>query len=542
MCNGGGNPRDGRPMAIAGESFDDGLGMATPSSVRCTSAAAPTLTRRPGRGRRRDRPAPTRWRSSAVDGRELVRVAVTGGRPAVALDVDLTGVRLLELVTESADPSTDPAHVDWAAARIHVRIPRSPLIENRKEIPMHKRWLPAPHPGRRGRPVRGLFRHDPARLTRASRSRSPTGSGLEPRRPPCRRSRRVPQREPEHHRQGCMSSRSHSTGRRCRQARRAAPRPTRSGCSPRTSARTPTGGQLLDITDEIKKENVDLANYPKAVLDLYNQGDGKTYGLPKDFDTNAVWFNKALFDAAGVDYPSTTGPGQDFQETAKKLTNPAAGVWGVAAPIDYQGGYYNSIFQAGGQVISKDGKTSAHRLAARRRGHRSSGPTCRRPARRRRCSSCRTPRPRLSSSRARSRCTSRAPTGPCSSTTTRTIRAKVDVAPLPTGVKQATVTSGIENVGYAGTKHPDEAEEVPASSPAGRRPPTSRPSRAPCSPPIKGTEKTWMDAMPEFTQPAGLHRRQGLRGPAAGSGQRRRVAGAADEVPDAGVGRAGVGG
>ena len=34
------------------------------------------------------------------------------------------------------------------------------------------------------------------------------------------------------------------------------------------------------------------------------------------------------------------------------------GVWGVAAPLDYQGGYYNSIFQAGGQVISDDGKTA----------------------------------------------------------------------------------------------------------------------------------------------------------------------------------------
>ncbi len=65
-----------------------------------------------------------------------------------------------------------------------------------------------------------------------------------------------------------------------------------------------SGNQLLDLTDAIEAEGVDLSKYPQAVLDLYDQGDGKIYGLPKDFDTNGVYYNKALFDAAGVDYPS----------------------------------------------------------------------------------------------------------------------------------------------------------------------------------------------------------------------------------------------
>src|SRR5690349_10766041 len=118
------------------------------------------------------------------------------------------------------------------------------------------------------------------------------------------------------------------------------------------------GGQLLDISDAVKDQKVDLGNYPKAVLDLYDQGDGKLYGLPKDVDTNAVWFNKAMFDKAGVAYPKAGWTWADFRATAKKLTDPAAGTWGVAAPLDYQGGYYNSIFQAGGKVIADDGKTS----------------------------------------------------------------------------------------------------------------------------------------------------------------------------------------
>jgi hypothetical protein len=75
------------------------------------------------------------------------------------------------------------------------------------------------------------------------------------------------------------------------------------------------GDQLLDISDEIKSEKVDLSKYPKAVLDLYDQGDGKIYGLPKDVDTNAVWFNKAIFDKAGVAYPSDDWTWDDFRGT-----------------------------------------------------------------------------------------------------------------------------------------------------------------------------------------------------------------------------------
>jgi hypothetical protein len=119
MSNGGGNPRDGLRMAIAGESFDDGFGASTPSSVTLhLGGRAGLLVARIGV----DDETPDADAVAIIrgDGRELARAAVTGGQPAVALEVDVTGVRLLELVTESADPPTDPAHVDWAAARIHV--------------------------------------------------------------------------------------------------------------------------------------------------------------------------------------------------------------------------------------------------------------------------------------------------------------------------------------------------------------------------------------------------------------------------------------
>ncbi|GAA1524554.1 sugar ABC transporter substrate-binding protein [Kribbella lupini] len=256
------------------------------------------------------------------------------------------------------------------------------------------------------------------------------------------------------------------------------------------------GGQLLDISDAVKDQKVDLGNYPKAVLDLYDQGDGKLYGLPKDVDTNAVWFNKAMFDKAGVAYPKAGWTWADFRATAKKLTDPAAGTWGVAAPLDYQGGYYNSIFQAGGKVIADDGKTSVIDSPEAQAGIKfwtdlqadKSSPTLQ----------------QLSDTEAETMFEQGKVAMYVSGAywalklyDNPAIRAKVDVAPLPTGVKQATVTSGIENVGYAGTKHPEETKKFLLFA-SGEQAANIQAKSGAVLPAYQGTEKAWMAAMPEF--------------------------------------------
>ncbi|WP_382304327.1 ABC transporter substrate-binding protein [Herbiconiux sp. UC225_62] len=257
------------------------------------------------------------------------------------------------------------------------------------------------------------------------------------------------------------------------------------------------GDQLLDISDAIDSEGVDLAKYPKAVLDLYDQGDGKIYGLPKDVDTNAVWFNKAIFDKAGVAYPSADWTWADFRETAKKLTDPAAGVWGTAAPIDYQGGYYNTIFQAGGQVISDDGKTALIDTPEAQAGITfwtdlqadGSSPTLQ----------------QLSDTEAETMF-EQGKIGMYMSGAywalklydNKEIQPNVDIAPLPVGEERATVTSGISNVGYAGTKHPDAVKKFLIFA-SGEQAAEIQAKSGAVLPAYAGTEKTWMAAMPEFT-------------------------------------------
>lgn len=116
-----------------------------------------------------------------------------------------------------------------------------------------------------------------------------------------------------------------------------------------------SNGQLAPLDDA----GIDKADYPKGLVDLYTF-DGKLYGAPKDFDTVAVWYNKALFDAAGVAYPKAGWTWKDFSDTAAKLTNPAKGQYGVLASQYGQENYYNSIAQAGGEVISADGTKSGY--------------------------------------------------------------------------------------------------------------------------------------------------------------------------------------
>lgn len=257
------------------------------------------------------------------------------------------------------------------------------------------------------------------------------------------------------------------------------------------------GGQLLDISDAIKSENVDLSKYPQSVIDLYDQGDGKIYGLPKDFDTNAVWYNKALFDAAGVAYPTADWTWDDFRATAKALTKD--GVWGVAAPIDYQGGYYNTVYQAGGRVISEDGTKAELDSPEAIKGLEfwtdlmkdGSSPTLQ----------------QLSDTEAETMFEQGKVAMYMSGAywalqlyDNEALRPNIGVAPLPVGpAGRATVSSGIENVGFAATKHPEEVKKFLLFA-SGEEAANIQAKNGAVLPAYAGTEQTWMDAMPEFTQ------------------------------------------
>jgi len=111
---------------------------------------------------------------------------------------------------------------------------------------------------------------------------------------------------------------------------------------------------LESLSDHISEEGLDLSPYPDALVDLYNYEDNQ-YALPKDFDTNALWYNKELFDEAGVPYPDENWEWDDLVDAAKKITNPDEDVYGIAAYMQSgQASFWNLIFSNDGYVISDD--------------------------------------------------------------------------------------------------------------------------------------------------------------------------------------------
>ena len=53
-----------------------------------------------------------------------------------------------------------------------------------------------------------------------------------------------------------------------------------------------TKDQLVPLDDTLKQDNVNIDMYQPGLADLWIGQDGKRYGLPKDFDTVAIFYNK----------------------------------------------------------------------------------------------------------------------------------------------------------------------------------------------------------------------------------------------------------
>ena len=115
---------------------------------------------------------------------------------------------------------------------------------------------------------------------------------------------------------------------------------------------------LLDLTDYIAKDdNVTEENYYEGVWNLYQSSD-KQYALPKDHDTIALLYNKAIFDQYGVSYPTAEWTWEDMYEAAKTITEASNGdVYGMAMNTsNNQDGWYNVVYDYGAQIITDDHK------------------------------------------------------------------------------------------------------------------------------------------------------------------------------------------
>ncbi|QHW32731.1 sugar ABC transporter substrate-binding protein [Paenibacillus rhizovicinus] len=120
-----------------------------------------------------------------------------------------------------------------------------------------------------------------------------------------------------------------------------------------------SGGFLEPITDKVTAGEINMDDYASNLGSIYVL-DGQNYAIPKDFDTIGLAYNKELFDQAGEAYPDDTWDYAKLAEVAKKLSQPDKGIYGFAAKMDTQGGYWNDMLANGGSILSADGTKSGY--------------------------------------------------------------------------------------------------------------------------------------------------------------------------------------
>ena len=121
-------------------------------------------------------------------------------------------------------------------------------------------------------------------------------------------------------------------------------------------------GLMADISD------ADIA------WDEYIQGpmdstmlDGKHYGIPFATNCTALFYNKDLFDAAGIEYPNENTTWDEFEKMAKTLTKDGVSGFGNAGVNTDEGTFQclQWLYTAGGSYTDIKGGVAAYDLMQR---------------------------------------------------------------------------------------------------------------------------------------------------------------------------------
>lgn len=113
-------------------------------------------------------------------------------------------------------------------------------------------------------------------------------------------------------------------------------------------------GKLLELDNLISGEKgISVDHFPDSLTRIY-EVDGRQYGIPIDYDTIGLWYNKDLFDKAGVAYPTRSWTWEDFTGAARKINALGGGVHGFIAGNQDQLGYYNTVAACGGTIVQDD--------------------------------------------------------------------------------------------------------------------------------------------------------------------------------------------
>jgi len=113
---------------------------------------------------------------------------------------------------------------------------------------------------------------------------------------------------------------------------------------------------VINLDDYIERSDwVEPDAYVPAFKDFVTV-EGSMYGLPFEGESTSMFYNKDMFEAAGIDGPPTTW--EELEDAAAKLTNPDKKEYGIEMFASESAYYwYPFLYQAGGQQLSADGQS-----------------------------------------------------------------------------------------------------------------------------------------------------------------------------------------
>jgi len=124
-----------------------------------------------------------------------------------------------------------------------------------------------------------------------------------------------------------------------------------------------SSGRTLDIREQVSDPAVGWDEFSEAARATAQPTGEKIIGFPALVDNISLFYNKTVFDAAGVDYPTADWTWDDFREAAAALTDEATETYGYAYSVsgseETTWQFWPHLWQNGGEILTDDLKQAA---------------------------------------------------------------------------------------------------------------------------------------------------------------------------------------
>ena len=113
--------------------------------------------------------------------------------------------------------------------------------------------------------------------------------------------------------------------------------------------------RTLDVSEQVAEPSVGWEEFSGAARQTAQPTGDATIGFPAVVDNISLIYNKTVFDAAGLDYPTADWTWDDFRTAAKELTDPATSTYGYAYSVsgseETTWQFWPHLWQNGGEIL-----------------------------------------------------------------------------------------------------------------------------------------------------------------------------------------------